>query len=485
MKSKGIFERTASTVIAIFAALMLLAGFFPQGTVSANAESQAAAPVFRLPYDETIRQADGKDIRALMTGRIYEAAYKAEGLTYMTAGDYHGARSDSAKPSDMRGAIDFTLNFKPVYATAEGTVYEAPDGGKCHIRIDHGNGYTSYYEHLSERYVKVGDHVTAQTVIGKSGNGCGSNGAHLHFAVFKDGYEIAIHFVDASVQATNGIVHPSHTSGDPTYYYRADPKNGPPSPGVLQLSQGLSLSTTAPTPGQSVTASFKVKNVGGMAMTLQNLSAGARLGADWNGTNVDFPAATNITLQPNQEISYQQSRSFDAGGSYFAEPVVQINGQWGGIPLSNGGFSRVNFSIAVPGLPPVPAPPAAPAAPPVAPAVDYRFLGGPSSSLKDNNGSADLTVCADNIVNRTVYVNFRRPDPKTTWKVWTFNKKATSRCVTFKDMDGSGPLNGGTLYESRAALDQQPSTDWSNTSCYAGNSKQQGLCDTVRKGNQK
>jgi hypothetical protein len=107
-----------------------------------------------------------------------------------------------------------------------------------------------------------------------------------------------------------------------------------------------------------------------------------------------------------------------------------------------------------------------------------QFLGNPSSTLRDNNGSADLKVCADNIVGQTIYVVFSRPG-----REWAYNKKATSRCVTFTNMDGSGPLNGNTLYVSRAALNQQPLATWSQTSCYAGNSNQQGLCDTVRKNN--
>jgi len=112
-------------------------------------------------------------------------------------------------------------------------------------------------------------------------------------------------------------------------------------PGRLRVVEALSLSTTNPQVGQSVTARFKVKNVGGQAMTLQALTAGARLGSDWNGVNVDFPNDNNITLQPNQEYTYQRQRSFSTVGNYFAEPVVQINGTWGGIE----GANRVYFTV--------------------------------------------------------------------------------------------------------------------------------------------
>ncbi|MBA4420122.1 MAG: hypothetical protein C0391_03140 [Anaerolinea sp.] len=114
-----------------------------------------------------------------------------------------------------------------------------------------------------------------------------------------------------------------------------------------------------------------------------------------------------------------------------------------------------------------------------------QFLGNPSSRLRDNNGSTDLTVCADNIAGSTVYVLFRRPngtknDGTTKWMNWTYSQKAISRCVTFKNLDGAGPLIKGVKYESRAALNQQPKAVWSASNCY-DSSNQQGLCNIVRK----
>jgi len=111
--------------------------------------------------------------------------------------------------------------------------------------------------------------------------------------------------------------------------------------GQLQVTEALTLSTTTPKTGDSVTARFRVKNIGGSALTMQNLAAAARLGSDWNGEIVDFPSASGITLQPGQDYLYQQSRTFSKAGSYFAEPKVQTDDSWGGIT----GANRANFTV--------------------------------------------------------------------------------------------------------------------------------------------
>jgi murein DD-endopeptidase MepM/ murein hydrolase activator NlpD len=55
--------------------------------------------------------------------------------------------------------------------------------GGLQVHIDHGNGFESWYRHLSRIEVKRGAVVAAGTVIGRVGNtGC-SLGSHLHFGI--------------------------------------------------------------------------------------------------------------------------------------------------------------------------------------------------------------------------------------------------------------------------------------------------------------
>lgn len=54
------------------------------------------------------------------------------------------------------------------------------------VIIDHGNGYETYYGHLSKRYVAEGDLVRAGDIIGKMGSTGHSTGVHLHFEIRKN-----------------------------------------------------------------------------------------------------------------------------------------------------------------------------------------------------------------------------------------------------------------------------------------------------------
>ncbi len=58
------------------------------------------------------------------------------------------------------------------------------------IIIDHGNGITTRYGHLSAMNVQTGDKVSQRQKIGEVGNEGVSTGPHLHFEIRKD--EIAI-----------------------------------------------------------------------------------------------------------------------------------------------------------------------------------------------------------------------------------------------------------------------------------------------------
>ena len=74
-----------------------------------------------------------------------------------------------------------------VYSLQDGRVtYSGWRGGYGRlIIVQHQDGTETRYGHLSERLVKAGDPVDANTVIGKVGSSGRSTGAHLHFEVRK------------------------------------------------------------------------------------------------------------------------------------------------------------------------------------------------------------------------------------------------------------------------------------------------------------
>jgi len=78
----------------------------------------------------------------------------------------------------------------PVRAAAAGvvaTVDRSNKGNGNVVQIDHGNGYMTRYEHLTEMYVSSGQRVSAGTKIGTVGMTGVSFATHLHYEVLKDG----------------------------------------------------------------------------------------------------------------------------------------------------------------------------------------------------------------------------------------------------------------------------------------------------------
>ncbi|QAY16071.1 tape measure protein [Arthrobacter phage Elesar] len=83
----------------------------------------------------------------------------------------------------------------PVFATENGRVSWSGEGvrgpgvwGGNEIHIDGGSGIQSWFAHLSQMFVRVGQMVRAGQQIGKSGNTGISSGPHLHFGTFAGGW---------------------------------------------------------------------------------------------------------------------------------------------------------------------------------------------------------------------------------------------------------------------------------------------------------
>lgn len=102
---------------------------------------------------------------------------------------------------DFRGSIG-----DPARASGAGTVISAgPASGYGNmIEIDHGNGITTRYGHLSEILVRVGQHVDTGDTIGRVGNTGRSTGPHLHYEVRRNGVAIdPSGFLNAGLKITS------------------------------------------------------------------------------------------------------------------------------------------------------------------------------------------------------------------------------------------------------------------------------------------
>jgi murein DD-endopeptidase MepM/ murein hydrolase activator NlpD len=90
----------------------------------------------------------------------------------------------------MHTGLDFRSNIgDPVRATANGTVESAGwNGGYGKmVEVDHGNGYSTRYGHLSEIDVKPSQTVKIGQIIGRVGSTGRSTGPHLHYETRLDG----------------------------------------------------------------------------------------------------------------------------------------------------------------------------------------------------------------------------------------------------------------------------------------------------------
>lgn len=91
----------------------------------------------------------------------------------------------------MHNGVDMAApQGTPIYAAKSGkvtkTAYQAGGAG-YYVTINHGDGFSSVYMHMTHYIVSPGDYVTAGQVIGYVGSTGGSTGPHLHFGISYNG----------------------------------------------------------------------------------------------------------------------------------------------------------------------------------------------------------------------------------------------------------------------------------------------------------
>ena len=77
----------------------------------------------------------------------------------------------------------------PIYACASGTVTTATYGTAYgyYVTINHGNGFSTLYGHMTRYTVSAGDYVTKGEIIGYVGSTGWSTGPHLHLTMYYNG----------------------------------------------------------------------------------------------------------------------------------------------------------------------------------------------------------------------------------------------------------------------------------------------------------
>lgn len=136
-----------------------------------------------------------------------------------TASGY-GLRIDPIyKTTKFHAGMDFSANIgTPVYATGDGKVVKVgwESGYGKLIKIDHGFGYVTWYAHLNDYKVRVGQKVVRGEVIGEVGNTGKSTGPHLHYEVHVKGKvvnPVNYYFMDLSAEDYDKMIELAANQG--------------------------------------------------------------------------------------------------------------------------------------------------------------------------------------------------------------------------------------------------------------------------------
>lgn len=139
-------------------------------------------------------------------------------LKYTASG--YGMRIDPIyKTAKFHSGMDFSANIgTPVYATGDGVVKKAgwQSGYGKIIVINHGHGYETWYAHLNDYDVRVGQKVKRGEVIGEVGNTGKSTGPHLHYEVHVKGKvvnPVNYYFMDLSAEDYDKMIELAANQG--------------------------------------------------------------------------------------------------------------------------------------------------------------------------------------------------------------------------------------------------------------------------------
>lgn len=137
-------------------------------------------PAPRSAFDEKIRSLEQSFRDSEHTPSIYPIMGKINNEFGWRRNPFGGYSSEHHPGMDIDGEKGDT-----VIAPAKGIVVKAGwTGGYGNLlEIDHGNGLTTRYGHLSEIIVEVGAEITRGQEIGKVGSTGRSTGPHLHYEV--------------------------------------------------------------------------------------------------------------------------------------------------------------------------------------------------------------------------------------------------------------------------------------------------------------
>ena len=112
-------------------------------------------------------------------------------VTGWVTSEFGSRVSPFTRSREVHTGIDIAARYgTPVRAPADGIVSESEfqtSGLGNGVKIDHGNGISTWYGHLSKMSVSKGTAVKRGDIIGYVGTSGRSTGSHLHYGVYMNG----------------------------------------------------------------------------------------------------------------------------------------------------------------------------------------------------------------------------------------------------------------------------------------------------------
>lgn len=125
--------------------------------------------------------------------RLWKGKFRVPLDGVSTGGNFGKRRVLNGQPGSPHGGVDFpALTGTSVHAAQSGRVALAEElffSGNT-VVIDHGLGIYTFYGHLSEIDVKVGDALASGQVLGKVGATGRVTGPHLHWGLTVEGARV-------------------------------------------------------------------------------------------------------------------------------------------------------------------------------------------------------------------------------------------------------------------------------------------------------
>ncbi|HTJ26631.1 MAG TPA: M23 family metallopeptidase [Candidatus Limnocylindria bacterium] len=170
----------------------------------ADGFAQVQARLKRLAHESAATKADAQRLQRLamrvLNMRRLAALTRARliaaipSLTPVDGSIVDGFGYRTSPWPEFHKGVDLAADYgSQVRASAAGTVVSAgwdPGGFGIKVDIDHGNGYHTWYAHLSRVEVAPGEHVGKGQPIAFVGSTGESTGPHLHYQVMYDGNPI-------------------------------------------------------------------------------------------------------------------------------------------------------------------------------------------------------------------------------------------------------------------------------------------------------